>query len=65
MIFFISAAAAFLYETIAFNNGEVRCKSPRWAIFALSIIAALFVIFTFLTPEIELFRDPLTSTYGV
>ena len=25
----------------------------------------LFVVFTFATPEIELFKDPLTNTYGI
>ena len=28
-------------------------------------IALLFVVFTFLTPEIGVFRDPLTGTYGI
>ena len=27
-IFFISAAAAYIYETRLFNNGHLRCRSP-------------------------------------
>jgi hypothetical protein len=66
-IFFISAAAVYIYETRLFNadEGEVRCKSPRFAIGALCVIALLFVVFTFATPEIDIFKDPLTGTYGI
>ena len=64
-IFFISAAAAYLRETVLFRRGNVECTSPRTALLVLCIIAALFVIFTFLTPQIGLFRDPLTGTYGI
>ena len=65
VIFFVSAAAAYIYETRLFNAGRLRCRSPRSAIAALAVIAILFVVFTFVTPEIGIFRDPLTGTYGV
>ena len=64
-IFFICAATAYLYETRLFNAKKLYCKSPKLAIAALVIIAILFVIFTFLTPEIGIFKDPLTGTYGI
>ncbi len=64
-IFFISAAASYIYETRQFNNGTTRCKSPKLAFATLSIIAGLFVVFTFATPEIGIFKDPLTSMYGI
>ena len=64
-IFFISAAVVYIYETRQFNNGTVICKNPRLAIILLSIIAVLFVLFTFLTPELGIFKDPLTGSYGV
>ncbi|MBR2622140.1 MAG: hypothetical protein IKC97_07160, partial [Clostridia bacterium] len=64
-IFFICAAIAYLYETRLFNAKKLYCKSPKLAIAALVIIAILFVIFTFLTPEIGIFLDPLTGTYGI
>ena len=63
-IFFLSAAIAYLYETRQFKNGTTPCNNPRWAIALLSFIAILFVVFTFATPEIGLFKDPLTGTYG-
>lgn len=65
VIFFVSAAIAYLYETRLFNAKRLRCRSHKLAIAVLAVIALLFVIFTFLTPEIGIFKDPLTGTYGI
>ena len=64
-IFFVSAALSYLYETRLFEGETVTCKRPKVAVAALWGIALLFVVFTFLTPEIGVFRDPLTGTYGI
>lgn len=64
-IFFISAAIAYIYESRLFNAENILCKNRRIDIAILCIIALLFVIFTFTPPELEIFRDPLTGTYGV
>ena len=64
VIFFVSGAIAYIYETRQFNNGT-QCKSPKFAFAALCVIALLFVVFTFATPEIGIFKDPLTDTYGI
>ncbi len=64
-IFFISAAIAYIYETRQFNNDTTVCKNPKLPIALLFSIAVLFVIFTFATPEIGIFKDPLTGTYGI
>ena len=64
-IFFISAAAAYAYETRLFNKETVRCKRPKLNFAILCIIAVLFAVFTFFTPEIGIFKDPITGTYGV
>ena len=64
-IFFISAAIAYLYETRLFRENKLLCKSPKWRILALCGIALLFVVFTFATPELGIFKDPLTGTYGI
>ncbi|MBQ9802853.1 MAG: hypothetical protein IJW51_07295 [Clostridia bacterium] len=63
-IFFIAAAVAYIYEIRQFNNGAPH-KNPKLAIAILSVIAILFVVFTFAPPEMGIFRDPLTGTYGV
>ena len=64
-IFFVSAAVAYIYETRLFHAAELRCRSPKSAVAVLSVIALLFVVFTFATPEIGIFKDPLTGTYGI
>ena len=64
-IFFVSAAIVFLYETRLFNENRLACRSPKLPIAVLSVIAASFVIFTFLTPEIGIFRDPIEGTFGI
>ena len=64
-IFFISAAAAYIYETRLFNTKNLKCKSPGISIIVLIIIALMFIVFTFVTPKIGIFKDPLTATYGI
>lgn len=64
-IFFISAAIAFLYETRLFNENRLACRSPKIPIVILSAIAVSFVVFTFLTPEIGIFRDPISGSFGI
>lgn len=64
-IFFICAAIAYIYENRQFNKEIVPCSSSKIALIILCFIALLFVIFTFKTPEIGIFRDPLTNSYGI
>ena len=64
-IFFVSAAAAYIYETRLFKNNKVICKDPRLAVILLFLIALLFVIFTFKSPKLAIFKDPVTKRYGI
>ena len=64
-IFFLSAAIATIYETKLFKENKLQCRSPKVAIGTLCALALLFVIFTFATPQIGIFRDPLSGTYGI
>ena len=64
-IFFVCAAISYIYETRQFNKETVRCKSSKLAFFALCVTALLFVLFTFVTPEIGIFEDPVTGDYGI
>ena len=64
-IFFISAAAAYLYELRALSSNSATCKNPGRSTSALLIIAALFVIFTFKAPHLSIFKDPISGTYGI
>lgn len=63
-IFFISAAVAFFFETKLFAREPSSCH-PRAARAILWGIALLFVVFTFATPKIDIFRDPVSGTYGI
>ena len=68
-IFFVSAAVAFIYETRALNSEEngngIRCNSTRVAVSVLLLLALSFVIFTFITPSLNIFKDPVTDSYGI
>lgn len=64
-IFFISAAAAYIYESKLLNAEKIPCYTKKLSIAILCIIALLFVIFTFKTPTIGIFKDPLTDSYGI
>ncbi len=64
-IFFVCAAIAYIYETKQFKENAIACKRKNLAIAALCLIAVLFAVFTFLTPELGIFKDPLTGTYGI
>ena len=65
LIFFVAAAISYIYETRLYNSQKLTCRSPKWAIAILCLIALLFVIFTFATPTINIFKDPLTGAYGL
>ena len=65
VIFFVSAAISYIYELRLFKVEKTPCRAPRGAVAALGAIALLFVVFTFATPEIGIFKDPLTGTYGI
>lgn len=64
-IFFISAALLYVYETRLFKSGKVTSCKSNLAFVLLCVIAVLFTVFTFITPEIGIFKDPITGTYGI
>ena len=64
-IFFISAAISYIYETKLFNEKKLPCRSKNRAITTLCIISLLFIVFTFFTPQLEIFRDPVTGMFGI
>ncbi len=64
-IFFVAAAIAFWMETRLFKNGAVTCCSKVWPIAVLCLLTVAFWVFTFIPPEIPLFRDPVEGSYGL
>ena len=64
-IFYIAALLVFLFEWWVFKNDRPQCKYPRLAFAAICLIGVLFVVFTFATPRIPLFQDPLKGGYCI
>ena len=64
-IFFLSAAIAFLYQSVLLKKESTTCFRPWIAIAVLLSIGAMFVVFTFYTPPLAIFKDPLTGKYGI
>ena len=65
LVFFVSAAAAYIYETVLFTESRPKCSRPRIAWLMIAIIALCFILFTFRTPKLAIFRDPVTGKYGI
>jgi hypothetical protein len=64
-IFFVSTAAVYFYEARLFSKAEINCKRKTVPLVLLCLIGALFVLFTFRTPKIGIFLDPITKSYGM
>ena len=64
-IFYISAALVFLFEWRAFQKDRLPCRNPWLAFAALCLIGVMFVVFTFVPPQIPLFRDPISGNFGI
>ena len=64
-IMLLSVGGAYLLESWLFKREKELGRWCIWAFVALCIWAVLFVIFTFYTPQIPLFQDPLTRGYGL
>ena len=64
-IFYISALLVFLFEWWVVRKDRLTCNHPQLAFVAICLIGVLFVVFTFIPPQVPLFQDPLIGTYGV
>ena len=64
-IFFVSATIAYAYEYKQFQKEKAVCKSPRLAFSLLCLIGLLFVLFTFKTPHLGIFQDPISGAFGI
>ena len=64
-IFFLAAAIAYLFETKRFLKNATPCNRPKLALAALCLLAVAFALFTFRTPTLGIFQDPLTGAYGI
>ena len=64
-IFFISAAIAFLTEYYLFKRSFISPKCSKACFYVILFMGFLFFVFTFWTPKLNIFRDPITKTYGI
>ena len=64
-IFYITALLVFIFEWLVFKRDWLPFKRPLLAFSVICLIGVLFVVFTFIPPQIPLFQDPLTGTYGI
>ncbi len=64
-IFFIAAAVMYLYETKAFASESFKCRLPLLSLVILVLLAVLFIVFTFVPPDLPLFVDPTTGGRGI
>lgn len=64
-IFFVAAAITFYVETRLLNKETIKCRRPYIAIGIICLIGALFIVFTFFTPQLNIFKDPLSGSYGL
>ena len=65
-IFFVSAAAMYLLGCHLLTTLSLRGAAPQLFSFALLWgLMLLFLLFTYRTPQLPLFRDPVTLRYGV
>ena len=63
VIFFVTAAVIYYVETRLISK-ELKCN-PKVAILILILIGVAFIVFTWFTPQIPLFQDPINKTYGI
>ena len=63
-IFFLTAGLSFYLEAKLLQKGHSCRIAPKAALAMLLTISMIFTVFTFWTPKIPLFRDPVTGSYG-
>ena len=64
-IFFICASVAYFTEYKLFKNEKGFNLNTKTALLILASISLLFTANTFSPPQIPLFQDPVTKTYGI
>ena len=63
-IFFLTAGYVYWLESRLFRREKAVVLPNTAALGLLALIGLLFVVFTFLPPELPLFQDPVTGSYG-
>jgi hypothetical protein len=64
-IFVVAVIVGQLVSYKLLIASPLPARLNRFAPIALAVLAILFVLFTFYTPQLSLFRDPVTGGYGI
>jgi hypothetical protein len=64
-IFYLVAALVFGFEFWAFQTHRPRRCQTGIALAGILLLAVIFILFTFRTPRLPLFQDPVTGAYGL
>lgn len=63
-IFFLVAGIVFWLEAKLFQSAFSCPVGSKPAVILICLIAIVFTVLTFLPPQLPLFQDPLTGSYG-
>ena len=63
--FFTPAAIACLTEYFCIKNSKLKLKGQILPFILILFISTLFIFFTFNPPDLPIFRDPVTGTWGL
>jgi hypothetical protein len=64
LIFFIAAGLGFFVEYLLFQR-DFYLPSPWIPILLLAVGVFAFVVFTYIPPQLLIFQDPVSKTFGV
>ena len=64
-IFVVAVIVGQLVSYKLLISSPLPASLNRFAPIALAVLGVLFVLFTFYTPQLSVFRDPVTGGYGV
>ncbi len=65
VIFFCVTGVVYFLETKMFLENKSCRISSEYAFVILCLIGVVFFVFTFYPPNIPLFQDPMSKTYGI
>ena len=63
-MFFVATAMSYFVEIKILAKDDIGSGEEGNAQLVLLVIAIMFVVWTFVTPQLPLFEDPITGTYG-
>lgn len=65
LTFFIGVAVTFVYTSYAIKRYPGNTATNIVTLVILVLFIAVFIVFTYYTPHIGLFRDPVTAKFGI